>query len=90
MSDRTPATPNGPWRYLLLDTSDPDDPKWVLLMVSAAETDVRPAVLGPDGSYRDWSWTARWVRAILGRPHVALTPIPRALAWHVDEQGRPR
>ena len=79
---------NGPWRLLLLDKSDPDDPRWCIASV-VMPSDVRPAELGAYGNYTGWLSVTRWVRQQVG-PNVALTPIPDLLAWAIDETGQPR
>jgi hypothetical protein len=86
MSDlTTPAamTGKGPWRLLILDTSDPEDARWILATV-AVPTDVRGAVMEPSGRrYTDWPQAAEWVRRQVGR-QVQLTPIA-AIVWRVSE-----
>jgi hypothetical protein len=76
--------PNGPWRVLILDR-DPADPKWILATV-AIPADVRPA---HPGAMVD-EVTAAWVGSAAGLFRPALTPLPGALAWRVDEGGQPR
>lgn len=89
MSDIIASAPgNGPWRLLVLDP-DGADPHWVIATV-ALSSDVRPATLDPAGAYTDWEETTRWVRSVLGRPEVALSPLAGVLAWSVDETGSPR
>jgi hypothetical protein len=75
---------NGPWRFLILDR-DPADPKWILATV-ATPGDVRPA--GP-GATAD-EVTAAWVASVAGLFRPALTPLPGALVWRVDEGENPR
>jgi hypothetical protein len=83
------SPPNGSlWRLLILDR-DPADPVWLLAAVTLA-ADVRPAMLDRAGRYMDWPFTTQWVRDQLGRPEVALSPLHDALAWRIDEDGRPR
>jgi hypothetical protein len=77
-------TGNGPWRILVLD-SDPADPKWILATV-ATPGDVRPARPGATVD----EVTAAWVASAAGLYRPALTPLPGALAWRVDEGGDPR
>ncbi len=72
----------GPWRLLILDTSDADDPRWVLVTVDHPE-DVRPArMIGR--RYDDWAETTEWTHERLG-VHPALVPIA-AMVWRVEEQ----
>lgn len=82
MPDVPTAPPgrNGPWRILILDR-DPEDPKWVLTTV-AELADVRPAGPGEDAPSEV---TAAWVSARLAGHPATLTPLPRALAWRLDE-----
>ncbi len=74
-----PAAP--PWRLLLLDR-DPDDPKWIMAVVTLP-ADVRPAALDKYGRYLDWEHVTAWVRESLGH-EVQLSPIA-ANAWQVRE-----
>jgi hypothetical protein len=76
--------PNGPWRVLILDR-DPADPKWILATV-ASPGDVRPA--RPGASVDEV--TAAWVASASGLHRTGFTPLPGALAWRVDEEGKPR
>lgn len=79
-SSTAPPGRNGPWRILILDR-DPAGPKWVLATVTAP-ADVlpaRPAEVGPGEE------TAAWLVTRHGLPRAALTPLPGALAWRVDE-----
>jgi hypothetical protein len=86
MSNPSIAPPgrNGPWRILFLDR-DPDDPKWILATV-ASPRDVQPARSGDAGLDE---LTAAYLAARHGLARAALTPLPGALAWRVDEPGRP-
>jgi hypothetical protein len=68
------------WRVLILDP-DPADPVWLLCTV-LEPADVRPA---GDGEAMLDEVTAAWVRARVGGP-AALTAMPRALTWRVDER----
>jgi hypothetical protein len=74
------STTSGQWKLLLLDT-DPADPKWLLATV-AEPGDVRPA--RPGENTLD-EVTDAWVRARVGHP-AALTAMPHALTWRVDER----
>jgi hypothetical protein len=80
-----PAQPEGtgPWVVLILDR-DPLDPKWL----TAAVTDVRPAVLDAAGRHTGQQAAADWVTGIVGYV-AALVPVHDALCWRVDE-GSPR
>jgi hypothetical protein len=78
------TTGRGPWRLLVLDRDD-TDPKWILAIV-AAPGDVRPA--RPDTTVDEV--TAAWVASAAGLYRPALTPLPGALAWRIDEGGNPR
>jgi hypothetical protein len=84
-----PAAPgNGPWRFVLFDASDPDDPRWVLLSVTTP-SDVRPADVDATGRrYTDWQAVTAWVRAQVGRREVSLIPLDldRSQLWRVDER----
>ena len=74
--------PEHPWRMLLLDLSDPADPRWVLAAVTL-DSDVHPATVNDAGHYIGWAEVTAWVRARLGQD-VSLVPIHDALAWTVD------
>ena len=76
---------NGPWRILILD-ADPADPKWILATVTQPDH-VRPA--NSAAALVD-EVTAAWVASAAGLFRPALTPLPDALAWRVDEGGKPR
>jgi hypothetical protein len=76
--------PNGPWRVLILDR-DPADPKWILATIATPD-EIRPA--RPDATVDEV--TAAWVASAAGLFRPALTPLPGALAWRVDEGGKPR
>jgi hypothetical protein len=56
--------------------------KWILATV-ATPGDVRPA--RPDTALDEV--TAAWVASVAGLFRPALTPLPGALAWRVDEGG---
>jgi len=84
MSNSPTTTGNGPWRILVLDR-DPTDPKWILATVGAP-ADVWPARPGATVD----EMTAAWVASASGLHRPALTPLPGALAWRVDEGGNPR
>lgn len=73
-----------PWRLLVLDP-DPADPKWILATV-ATPGDVRPATPGATVD----EVTTQWVASASGLYRPALTPVPGALCWRVDEGGQPR
>ena len=66
------------WRVLILDRSDPADPKWLLCTVTTPG-DVRPA--GPADEVPD-EVTSRWATARCDQP---ATPeeMPGTLAWRV-------
>jgi hypothetical protein len=74
-----PAPGPGPWRVLVYD-GDPTDPKFILAVV-ARPADVRPT--SPGATVDDL--TAAWVAAASGLHRPALTPLPGALCWRVDE-----
>ena len=81
MPNDSTKQPNGPraaWRVLLLDRSDPADPKWILATV-AAPGDVRPA--HPGDSEPD-DVTAAW--ASRNGRNAVLLPMRGALAWRID------
>jgi hypothetical protein len=73
-----------PWRVLILDPEH-GDPKWILATV-ATPGDVRPA---RDGDGVD-EVTERWVASASGLDQPALTPMPGAHLWRVDEGGKQR
>jgi hypothetical protein len=73
-----------PWRVLILDREH-GDPKWILTTV-ATPADVRPA---RPGATVDEATTA-WVASAAGLFHPALTPLPGALCWRVDDGGKQR
>ena len=75
---------NGPWRVLILDR-DLADPKWILATIATPD-EIRPAP--PDATVDEV--TAAWVASAAGLFRPALTPLPGALAWRVDEGGKPR
>jgi hypothetical protein len=75
----------GLWRVLILDTSDPDDPRWLIATVQPGIGDVRPAAVSPAGRYEDWHEVTQWVRRQVA-PEVALIPVPGARVWRADEQ----
>jgi hypothetical protein len=79
-----PPGPAGIWRLLVLDR-DPADPKFILATV-ATPGDVRPARPGATVD----EVTAAWVASASGLYRSALTPVPSALVWRVDEGGQPR
>jgi hypothetical protein len=70
----------GPWRVLILDRSDRDDPRWLLATV--CPEGVRPADPGQDVPDQV---TAAWAA-----PAAELVPMPGARAWRIDEGGRLR
>jgi hypothetical protein len=76
--------PSGLWRVLILDR-DPADPKWILATV-AMPGDVRPARPGATVD----EVTAAWVASAAGLFHPALTSLPGALCWRVDEGSKQR
>jgi hypothetical protein len=76
-----------PWRVLVLDRSDPAEPRWLLATITLG-SDILPAELDVDGRYTGWVEVTKWVRGRLGHD-IQLTPIPGALAWLVDGR-RPR
>jgi hypothetical protein len=80
MSHPAVPGPNGPWRVLILDR-DPADPKWILATI-ATPADVRPA-RASDNSADEV--TAAWVAAVAGLYRPALTPMPAALVWRIDD-----
>jgi hypothetical protein len=71
------------WRLLVLDTSDPDDPRWLLCTVGQAAGDVRPAVM-EGRRYADWPAVTEWVREQVGE--AALVPLT-AIVWGIEERG---
>jgi hypothetical protein len=73
-----------PWRILIRDP-ERGDPKWIIATV-VAPRDVRPA---RDGDGVD-EVTQRWVASASGLDQPALTPMPGALVWRVDDEGKPR
>jgi hypothetical protein len=77
------APGTGPWRLLIHDP-DPADPKFILATV-ATPGDVRPATPGAAVD----ELTAAWVASVAGLHRPALTPVPEALCWRVDEGGQP-
>jgi len=76
--------PNGPWRVLILDRN-PADPKWILATVATPD-DIRPARAGATVD----EMTPAWMASAAGLLHPALTPLPGALAWRVDEGEKQR
>jgi hypothetical protein len=79
---------NGPWRLLILSRTV-EDPLWLIVSV-VTPSHVRPARLDRAGRYEDWPETTAWVRAVLGRAEVGLTPLGDPLALLIDETGQPR
>jgi hypothetical protein len=73
-----------PWRILVLDKSDPADPRWLIATVTLP-SDVRPAELDAAGRYTGWAGVTEWVRHRLGRTGVRLTPVQGA-AWTITEE----
>jgi hypothetical protein len=74
-----------PWRVLVLDRSDDDDPRWLIATVSVP-SDVRAAELEPGGRrYTGWPQVAQWVRDQVGGG-VRLVPIA-AIVWRIDAEG---
>jgi hypothetical protein len=84
MSNHPSTTCNGPWRLLILDR-DPADPKWIVATV-ASPGDVRPA--DPGEATVD-EVAAAWAAGRGGIARAALTPLPGASCWRVDEAGNP-
>jgi hypothetical protein len=80
--DSTPQPTATPWRLLVLDRSDPADPRWLLATITLS-SDVLPADIDRLGRYRGWAEVTQWVRGRLGH-NVELHPIPAAAAWHVN------
>jgi hypothetical protein len=86
-----PSTPgqlgNGLWRLLVLDTSDPDDARWLIASVTLP-TDVKPAVM-EGRKYTGWPQVVAWVREqVAGAGQVSITPLT-AMCWRVDEGSPP-
>lgn len=81
------APPAMLWRVLVLDRSDPADPRWLLATITLG-SDILPAELDADGRYTGWAEVTQWVRGRLGHD-IQLSPVPGALAWLVDGR-RPR
>jgi hypothetical protein len=79
--------PAMPWRLLVLDRSDPADPRWLLATITLG-SDILAAELDTNGRYTGWVEVTQWVRDRLGHD-IQLSPIPAALAWLVDGR-RPR
>jgi hypothetical protein len=84
MSCIIPPAPGQPWRVLILDASDPADPKWVIATV-ATPAHVRPAGIRAQGADEI---TAQWVASASGLHRPAFTRLPDALVWRVDEGGQ--
>jgi hypothetical protein len=84
MPNHPTTSRTGPWRILVLD-QDPTDPKWILATV-ATPADVRPA--RPGATVEEV--TATWVASAAGLFHPALTSLPGALCWRVDEGTKQR
>jgi hypothetical protein len=71
------------WQLLVFDPSDPEDPRWLIATVTA----VRQADVDDTGRrYTDWRAVTRWVRSVLRRPEVNLTPVERMLAWQIRDK----
>jgi hypothetical protein len=71
---------SGPWRLLVLDRSEHDDPRWLLCTV-AAPADVRPAEAAEEAPDEV---AARWLRGRNGgQPHT-LTELRNTRCWRVD------
>jgi hypothetical protein len=72
-----------PWRIVLLDRSDPEDPKWCIcsvLIVGAVEHD------HPGADHAAWRQDAlKEVRSQAGSGRVQLAPLTDVLAWRLDE-----
>jgi len=64
---------------------DPADPKWILATIATPD-EIRPA--RPDATVDEV--IAVWVASATGLFRPALTPLPGALTWRVDEGGKPR
>jgi hypothetical protein len=79
-----PAPTNGPWRVLILDTSDPADPKWILATVARPE-DVRPA---RPGAFDVDDVTDAWVALNSGLCKPAFTAMPAVQCWQIDRSGK--
>jgi hypothetical protein len=85
MSHPSTSSPlgGGLFRLLVLDTSDPDDPKWLIATVTLP-SDVRPAEMEPGGRrYKNWPEVVAWVTHQAGHP-VSLIPLA-GMVWRVDE-----
>ena len=86
MSTIPPTTGNGLWRLLILDR-DPTDPKFILATV-ASPADIRPVtnINSVTGELDDvtLTWAAR--RGGLGL--LAITRLPHAEVWRIDEGGQ--
>jgi hypothetical protein len=80
-----------PWRILVFDKTDPQDPRWLIATVTLP-SDVRPAQAAP-GTITGIIPPGRvipaevveWVRHRLGRREVRLTPV-RGQAWTIEEE----
>lgn len=96
MSKPSDAGINGPWRVLIYDGHDPEDPRWVIATV-AITTDVRPAKtpLSPvmpaapvrGVRFPDWPEVRAWVRTQVGfTPNLHVIP---ASVWQIDQAYEP-
>jgi hypothetical protein len=74
------------WRLLILDRTDPDDPRWLIVTVTR-DTDVLPAQLDAGGRYLNWPAVTQWASARLGE-QVELTPVTEPLAWTIRPARR--
>jgi hypothetical protein len=74
---------SGPWRLLVLDRSEPGDPRWLLATVTEP-AHVRPAAPAED---QPDEVTARWAIGQHGQP-ATITPLARAKVWSVDGRSK--
>lgn len=85
MRNHPTNTPNGPWRLLILDGSDPGDPKWLIATI-AGPYDVRPAEAAETFPN---DVVAAWAGARNGRARIHLIAMPGVLAWRIGEPDGP-
>jgi hypothetical protein len=75
-----------PWRVLILDKSDPADPKWILATVVRPD-DVRPVKAGANAVD---DVTAAWDAFSNGLPKPTFIAMPAVQCWRIDDRTTTR